>query len=39
MNMMTELKDVRHGGTLHVKMRVAGEEVGGERTIAVARPR
>ena len=35
MNMMTELKDVRHGSLLRVKMRIAGEEVGGERTIDV----
>jgi len=38
MNMMTELKDVRHGNALHAKMRIAGEEVGGERTIEVANP-
>jgi aldehyde dehydrogenase (NAD+) len=38
MNMMTELKDVRHGGALRVKMRIAGEEVGGERTIDVHNP-
>jgi aldehyde dehydrogenase (NAD+) len=38
MNMMTELKDVRHGSLLRVKMRIAGEEVGGERTIDVHNP-
>jgi aldehyde dehydrogenase (NAD+) len=38
MNMMTELKDVRHGGVLHAKMRVAGELVGGDRTIDVRNP-
>jgi putative phosphonoacetaldehyde dehydrogenase len=38
MNMMTELKDVRHGGVLHAKMRVAGDEVGGDRTIDVRNP-
>src|SRR6476646_10734611 len=38
MNMMAELKDVRHGSTLRAKMRIAGEEVGGERTIDVGNP-
>src|SRR6476646_8220916 len=38
MNMMAELKDVRHGSTLRAKMRIAGEEVGGDRTIDVANP-
>ena len=38
MNMMTELKDVRHGNMLRAKMRIAGEEVGGERTIDVHNP-
>ena len=38
MNMMTELKDVRHGAPLHAKMRIAGEEVGGARTIDVHNP-
>src|SRR6516162_5829936 len=38
MNMMTELKDVRQGSLLRVKMRIAGEEVGGERTIDVHNP-
>jgi aldehyde dehydrogenase (NAD+) len=36
--MMTELKDVRHGSLLRAKMRIAGEEVGGERTIDVHNP-
>jgi aldehyde dehydrogenase (NAD+) len=38
MNMMTELKDVRRGAPLHAKMRIAGEEVGGARTIDVHNP-
>src|SRR6476660_3208410 len=38
MNMMAELKDVRHGSALRAKMRIAGEEVGGERTIDVGNP-
>ncbi len=38
MNMMTELKDVRHGSMLRAKMRIAGEEVGGESTIDVHNP-
>jgi phosphonoacetaldehyde dehydrogenase len=38
MNMMTELKDVRHGGVLHAKMRVAGEQIGGTRTLDVHNP-
>ena len=38
MNMMTELKDVRHGHVLREKMRVASEHVGGERTIDVVNP-
>ena len=38
MNMMTELKDVRHGVPLHARMRIAGEEVGGDRTIDVRNP-
>ncbi len=38
MNMMTELKDVRHGSMLRAKMRIAGEEVGGDRTIDVGNP-
>ncbi len=36
--MMTELKDVRHGHVLREMMRVAGEPVGGERTIDVTNP-
>ena len=38
MNMMTELKDVRHGAPLHARMRIAGEEVGNDRTIEVHNP-
>ena len=38
MNMMTELKDVRSGHTLREKMRIAGEHVGGERSIDVRNP-
>ncbi len=38
MNMMTELQDVRHGGVLRAKMRIAGEQVGGARTIDVRNP-
>jgi len=38
MNMMTELKDVRHGGVLRARMRIAGEQVGGDRTIDVRNP-
>ena len=38
MNMMTELQDVRHGAVLQAKMRIAGELVGGERTIDVRNP-
>jgi putative phosphonoacetaldehyde dehydrogenase len=38
MNMMAELKDVRHGGVLHARMRIAGEPAGGERTIDVRNP-
>jgi putative phosphonoacetaldehyde dehydrogenase len=38
MNMMTELKDVRHGSVLHAKMRIAGAEVGGDRTLDVHNP-
>ena len=36
--MMTELQDVRHGAALHAKMRIAGEQVGGARTIEVLNP-
>ena len=38
MNMMAELKDLRHGGVLRAKMRIAGELVGGARTIDVRNP-
>ena len=38
MNMMTELEDVRSGGVLRAKMRIAGERVGGNRTIEVRNP-
>jgi hypothetical protein len=38
MNLMTELKDVRHGHVLREKMRIAGELVGSERTIDVRNP-
>jgi putative phosphonoacetaldehyde dehydrogenase len=38
MNMMTELGDVRHGGILRARMRIAGELVGGARTIDVHNP-
>ena len=38
MNMMTELQDVRHGAVLHARMRIAGELVGGARTIEVRNP-
>ena len=38
MNMMTELKDIRRGATLRAKMRIAGELVGGDRTIDVHNP-
>ena len=36
--MMTELKDVRHGAVLREKMRIAGEQVGAERSIEVRNP-
>ena len=38
MNMMTELKDVKRGGVLRAPMRIAGELVGGPRTIDVRNP-
>ena len=38
MNLMTELKDVRHGHVLREKMRIAGELVGSARTIDVRNP-
>ena len=36
--MLTELKDVRHGHVLREKMRIAGEHVGGDRTLDVFNP-
>ena len=38
MNMMSGLKDLRDGGVLHTRMRIAGEEVGGARTIDIRNP-
>ena len=38
MNMMMELKDVRNGAVLREKMRVAGTQVGGDRSIDVRNP-
>jgi len=38
MNMMSGLKDLRHGGVLQARMRIAGEQVGGTRTIDVHNP-
>ena len=38
MNMMTELKDLRHGGVLRAKMRIAGELVDNARIIDVRNP-
>ena len=38
MNMMTELKDVRNGHALREKMRIAGTQVGGDRSIEVRNP-
>jgi len=38
MNMMNELEGVRHGGVLRARMRIAGELVGGTRTIDVRNP-
>jgi len=38
MNMMTDLAHVREGRVLHEKMRIAGEAVGGERTLDVHNP-
>jgi len=32
------LDDLRHGAVLHEKMRIAGEKIGGERTIEVRNP-
>ena len=38
MNMMTELKDVRNGHALREKMRIAGTQVGNDRSIDVHNP-
>jgi phosphonoacetaldehyde dehydrogenase len=38
MNMMTELKDVRNGHALREKMRIAGTQVGNDRSIDVRNP-
>jgi aldehyde dehydrogenase (NAD+) len=38
MNMMTDLAHVREGRVLHEKMRIAGQGVGGERTLDVHNP-
>jgi aldehyde dehydrogenase (NAD+) len=38
MNMMADLAGIREGAPLHVKMRIAGEFVGGQRTIEVRNP-
>jgi phosphonoacetaldehyde dehydrogenase len=38
MNMMADLAQVRTGGVLHEKMRIAGKQVGGERVIEVMNP-
>ena len=38
MNMMIELKDVRHGHVLRERMRIAGERIGGARTLDVHNP-
>ncbi len=38
MSMAERVKDLRHGGVLHEKMRIAGEMVGGERVIEVRNP-
>jgi aldehyde dehydrogenase (NAD+) len=38
MNMMAELPQVRNGGVLHEKMRIAGALVGADRIIKVANP-
>jgi len=37
-NPTMDLDGVRHGAALHEKMRIAGERVGGERTIEVRNP-
>ena len=38
MNLLHEIKDVRHGAVLREKMRIAGEAVGGDRIIEVRNP-
>ncbi len=38
MNMQTELAGIKRGSPLYAKMRIAGEPVGGERTIEVRNP-
>ena len=38
MNVMTELAGLRHGAPLHMKMRIGGEHVGGDRTLDVRNP-
>ncbi len=38
MNMMAEIGDVRHGRVLSEAMRIAGERVGGARTLEVRNP-
>ncbi len=38
MNMMAELKDLRHGHVLRERMRIAGVEVGHDRVIEVRNP-
>ena len=38
MTLMSRLSDVRRGAPLHEKMRIAGERVGGERTLDVRNP-
>jgi putative phosphonoacetaldehyde dehydrogenase len=38
MNLLHEIKDVRHGAVLREKMRIAGEAAGGDRVIEVRNP-
>ena len=38
MNTMTELAGLRQGAPLHLKMRIGGEHVGGDRTLDVRNP-
>ena len=38
MSLQNELQDLRHGHVLRAKMRIAGAEVGGERSIEVRNP-